>query len=87
MIIRHLLPVLCLAGGHAWGQANPVFSPTGPNAAAYGHEQNYPYGPPTGELVQMFMVGTLTHFDRIFPYHSWPEGQPHHFLGHARNSH
>jgi CubicO group peptidase (beta-lactamase class C family) len=69
MIIRHLLPVLCLAGGHAWGQANPVFSPTGPNAAAYGHEQNYPYGPPTGELVQMFMVGTLTHFDRIFPYH------------------
>jgi hypothetical protein len=69
MIIRHLLPVLCLAGGHAWGQANPVFSPTGPEAAAYGHEQNYPYGPRFGELVQMFMVGTLTHFDRIFPYH------------------
>jgi CubicO group peptidase (beta-lactamase class C family) len=69
MIIRHLLPVLCLAGGHAWGQANPVFSPIGPDAAAYGHEQNYPYGPPYGELVQGFMVGTLTHFDRIFPYH------------------
>jgi len=69
MSIRHLLPALCLAGGQAWGQANPVFSTIGPDAAAYGHEQNYPYGPPAGELVQVFMVGTLTHFDRIFPHH------------------
>jgi hypothetical protein len=69
MTIRRLLPALCLAGGHAWGQANPVFSSIGPDAAAYGHEQHYPYGPPAGELVQMFMVGTLTHFDRIFPSH------------------
>jgi CubicO group peptidase (beta-lactamase class C family) len=69
MAIRGLVPALCLVAGHAWGQANPVFSPTGPDAAAYGYEQNYPYGPPTGELVQMFMVGTLSHFDRIFPHH------------------
>ena len=69
MIVHRLLAALCLAAGHAWGQANPVFSPIGPDAAAYGHEQNYPYGPPFGELVQLFMVGTLTHFDRIFPHH------------------
>jgi CubicO group peptidase (beta-lactamase class C family) len=69
MTIRRLVPALCLAAGHAWGQADPVFSPTGPDAAAYGHEQNYPYGPPAGELVPLFMVGTLTHFDRIFPHH------------------
>src|ERR1700722_12728780 len=68
-IVRHLLATLCLAARHAWGQANPVFSATGPDAAEYGHEQNYPYGPPLGELVQMFMVGTLTHFDGIFPHH------------------
>ena len=66
MNIRHLVPTLCLAVGHAWGQASPVFSATGPNAAAYGQEQNYPYGPLVGEQVQMFMVGTLSHFDRIF---------------------
>ena len=41
----------------------------GPDAAAYGLERNYPYGPPAGELVQIFMVGTLSHFDRIFPHH------------------
>jgi CubicO group peptidase (beta-lactamase class C family) len=69
MTIRRLAPALCLAAGHAWGQADPVFSPTGPDAAAYGHEQNYPYGPPAGELVPLFMGGTLTHFDRIFPHH------------------
>jgi CubicO group peptidase (beta-lactamase class C family) len=69
MTIRRLVPAVCLAAGHAWGQANPVFSPTGPDAAAYGHEQNYPYGPRAGELIQMFMVGTLKHFDRIFPHH------------------
>jgi CubicO group peptidase (beta-lactamase class C family) len=69
MTIRRLAPALCLAAGYAWGQADPVFSPTGPDAAAYGHEQNYPYGPPAGELVPLFMGGTLTHFDRIFPHH------------------
>src|SRR5215469_11729327 len=68
-MITRLVPVFCLVAGHAWGQANPVFSPTGPDAASYGREQNYPYGPPVGELVRMFVVGTLTHFDRIFPYH------------------
>jgi CubicO group peptidase (beta-lactamase class C family) len=69
MIISRLALAFCFFAGHAWGQSNPVFSPTGPDAAAYGREQNYPYGPPTGELVRMFMVGTLTHFDRIFPHH------------------
>lgn len=69
MNIRRLVPALCLAAGHAWGQADPVFSPTGLDAAAYGLEQNYPYGPPAGELVPLFMVGTLTHFDHIFSHH------------------
>jgi CubicO group peptidase (beta-lactamase class C family) len=69
MIIVRLASALCLVAGHAWGQSNPVLSPTGPDATAYGREQNYPYGPPAGELMRTFMVGTLTHFDRIFPYH------------------
>lgn len=69
MTIRRLVSALCLAAGPAWGQANPAFSPIGLDAASYGHKQNYPYGPPAGELVQMFMVGTLTHFDHIFPHH------------------
>jgi len=69
MVIGRLVPAICLIAGHAWGQANPVFSPTGPDAAAYGREQNYPYGPPAGEVVQKFVVGTLSHFDRIFPHH------------------
>ena len=38
MIISRLVLTLCLVAGHAWGQANPVFSPTGPDAAAYGRE-------------------------------------------------
>jgi CubicO group peptidase (beta-lactamase class C family) len=69
MSIGRLAPALCLIAGHAWGQANPVFSPTGPDAVSYGQEENYPYGPPAGELVPMFVVGTVTHFDRIFPHH------------------
>jgi CubicO group peptidase (beta-lactamase class C family) len=76
MTNRCLVVALCLAASHAWGQANPVLSPTGPDAAAFGQAQNYPYGSPVGELVQMFMVGTLTHFDRIFPHHVVARGAP-----------
>src|SRR4051812_3422873 len=76
MIISRLLPILCLVAVHAWGQVNPIFSQTGPDATAYGYDQNYPYGPPVGELVQMFRVGTVTHFDRIFPHHVVARGTP-----------
>jgi CubicO group peptidase (beta-lactamase class C family) len=48
--------------------ADPVQSNTGPDAAAYGAAQNYPIGgrtPPT----QPQMVGTYSHYDRIWPFH------------------
>lgn len=48
--------------------ADPVFSSTGPDAAAYGKAQGYPVGgvsPPT----QQRMVGSYSHYDRIWPFH------------------
>jgi hypothetical protein len=60
-LVRHWRP--CLGAG----QAGLLYD--GSDAAAYGLERNYPYGPHAGELVQMFMVATFSHFDRIFPHH------------------
>jgi CubicO group peptidase (beta-lactamase class C family) len=48
--------------------ADPVFSDTGPDAAAYGAAQNYPIGGRTAPT-QPQMVGTYSHYDRIWPSH------------------
>jgi CubicO group peptidase (beta-lactamase class C family) len=56
------LPTPVLAG------ADPVFSNTGPDAAAYGAAQGYPVGgrtPPS----QAEMVGSYSRYDRIWPFH------------------
>lgn len=59
----------CLLAGPAWSQANPVFTRLGPDAVKYGADQDYPFGPKTGELLQYYMVGTTSHFDQMFPHH------------------
>jgi hypothetical protein len=80
MTFSRLLLALCVTGGRAWGQVKLVFFTPGPDAAAYGLERNYPYGPPAGGLVQIFMVGTFSHFHRIFPLSmSWAKGPSHCF--------
>lgn len=52
----------------AWAGADPVMSPTGPDATAYGANRGYPIG---GRTVpsQAEMVGTYSHYDRIWPFH------------------
>lgn len=52
----------------ALAAADPVVSPTGPDAASYGADAGYPIGgrtPPT----QRVMVGAYSHYDRIWPFH------------------
>ena len=51
--------------------AGPVFSNTGPDAAAYGAAQNYPIGGRTTPT-QPQMVGTYSHYDRVWPFHLSP---------------
>jgi CubicO group peptidase (beta-lactamase class C family) len=50
--------------------ADPVFSPTGPDAAAYGAAGGYPVGGRTAGLAQAVMVGSYSHYDRIWPSRS-----------------
>lgn len=61
------LLLLCLPGA-VLAAGDPVVSATGPDALLYGALQNYPIGgrsPPA----QMAMVGTYSHYDRIWPFH------------------
>lgn len=61
----------CLAmTGVACAAADPVFSPSGPDAAAYGQAEGYPTGPQSALLPQRFMVGNYSHFDRLFAAHT-----------------
>jgi len=48
--------------------ADPVFSDAGPDAAAYGAAQGYPIGGRSAPA-QAEMVGTYSHYDRIWPFH------------------
>lgn len=54
----------------ASAEALPVFSPTGPDAIAYGQDEGYPTGPPRPLLPQQFMVGNYSHFDTLFESHT-----------------
>ena len=53
----------------ALAEAGPVFSDTGPDAAAYGTAQNYPARRGGALLPQLFMVGTYSRYDTLYPYH------------------
>src|SRR4051812_38695407 len=67
--------VLCLLAGLVAPRGvmparaeEPVFSPTGPDAAAYGMAAGYPAGPKMLSLPQSFMVGHFSHFSEKYPH-------------------
>jgi len=68
---RRMLPLLLsIAPLHAWAQAGPAFSDTGPDAAAYGAAQGYPAAHPhTVIWPQIDLVGNYSRLDTLFPYH------------------
>ncbi len=47
----------------------PVFSDTGPDAAAYGAAENYPVGTPGHTRDQRVLVGSFSHFDEVLAAH------------------
>jgi CubicO group peptidase (beta-lactamase class C family) len=62
-LLLFILPTPLLAA------ADPVVSPTGPDAVLFGALQNYPVGGRTPPA-QMAMVGSYSHYDRIWPFHT-----------------
>ena len=67
-----LFALMALSGPgapRAVAQALPVFSPTGPDAAAYGEAEGYPVGTAKTLGGQRSMVGTYSHYDAIHPTH------------------
>jgi CubicO group peptidase (beta-lactamase class C family) len=54
----------------AWAEAGPVFSDTGPDAAAYGADQGYPaLRGNTTTMPQQYLVGDYSHYDTLYPSH------------------
>jgi CubicO group peptidase (beta-lactamase class C family) len=48
--------------------AQPLFSPTGPDAASYSQAAGYPVGIRRADVnAQPFMVGSYSHYDALFP--------------------
>ena len=48
-------------------QAQPIVSPTGPDAEAFGAAENYPIGTLQTLGVQKHMVGAYSHYDTLLP--------------------
>jgi CubicO group peptidase (beta-lactamase class C family) len=53
----------------AVAEAGPVFSDTGPDVAGYGAAQGYPARRGSALLPQLFMVGTYSRYDTLYPFH------------------
>lgn len=70
-LIAGILAVALLApaAGHG-GPAEPVFSPTGPDAADYGAGMGYPVGSRATTSQLPYLVGAQSHFDDIIPARS-----------------
>jgi CubicO group peptidase (beta-lactamase class C family) len=64
-LLAGLLAVLLLGSAQADAEALPVFSESGPDAEAYGQAERYPIGTPGHLREQRFLVGSLSHFDRV----------------------
>ena len=47
--------------------AQPIFNPSGPEAAAFGAGEKFPVGDPRTWLEQEFLVGSFSRYDSIFP--------------------
>ena len=66
MILR-LAAALLLFTRPAFAQALPVFSDTGPDAAAFGADAGYPIGTRGTLNEQKNMVGEYSHYDELLP--------------------
>jgi CubicO group peptidase (beta-lactamase class C family) len=64
-----MLPLLVLiAPVLAWAQVGPVFSATGPDAAAYGAALGYPTMRGNAAVMpQAYLVGNFSHYDALYP--------------------
>jgi CubicO group peptidase (beta-lactamase class C family) len=65
--MRRLIAALMLCAGPAWGQALPVFSPTGPDAAAYGEAADYPLRQPGTPRAQQHLIAEFSRNDAFAP--------------------
>jgi CubicO group peptidase (beta-lactamase class C family) len=72
MKITRIAAMLLLFAMPAWGQALPVLSDTGPDAAAFGAAEGYPVGTRATLGHQNTMVGSYSHFDQILPANPVP---------------
>ena len=59
LLVASALPSLAGAG--------PVFSETGPDAAAYGADEGYPVSEKRARPPQKFLIGTFSHYDQVYP--------------------
>ncbi|PWC56632.1 serine hydrolase [Azospirillum sp. TSO22-1] len=64
-LLRIAAALLILTAPAALAVENPSFSPAGPDADAYGAAAGYPVGR-RGAREQRVLVGTFSHFDRIY---------------------
>jgi len=60
-----LLAASLLMPARGLAEALPVFSASGPDAAAYGEADHYPVGPPGQLREQRYLVGSLSHYDSV----------------------
>lgn len=65
---RFLLALMFALTRGVFADSLPVFSDTGPYAAAYG-APSYPIGRRTAQQPQVNLVGTYSHYDQVYPYH------------------
>ncbi|MGZ2379041.1 serine hydrolase domain-containing protein [Rhizobium brockwellii] len=69
-----ILSVIGLEDTASSRDASPVFSPTGPDASAYGEALGYPIGAPL--KLQSNMVGNYSHADQLDPTHRVTADKP-----------
>ena len=74
-MISRCLAVLLLLSAPAWAEAVPVFSPTGPQADAFGAADGYPIGTAATMGQQKHLVGAYSHFDQILPTRLVPRAE------------
>jgi len=65
---RLVFCLLAAIASPAWAGGGPVFSESGPDAAAYGAAEKYPAGSRVGPVPQSSMVGHYSHFSEKFPH-------------------
>jgi CubicO group peptidase (beta-lactamase class C family) len=72
ILLGMLLLLLGPLAGPARADALPVFSPDGPDAAAYGAAEGYPVHLIGPQRDQRFLVGAFSHADRLLPHRDVP---------------